>query len=199
MSPVLPDLGSVRAVFLAAQLFQRVENRTENVGLVIRDFGVGEILETFGALNDGGDALEAHAGVHVPGGQRRKGAVGIRIELDENEVPDFDATGIAFVHQAALGIASGREVDVQFGARAAGAGVAHHPEIVLLAAINDVDGGIEPGGAEFFRPAIPRLLVALGRVALGFVGIVNRGVKALRRKFPYCRRPVPMPSRSLPF
>ena len=39
--------------------------------------------------------------------------------------------------------------------------------------------GIEPGGAEFFGPAIPRLLVELGRVALGFVGLINRGVQAL--------------------
>ena len=46
----------------------------------------------------------------------------------------------------------GREIDVQFGAGTARAGVAHHPEIVLLVAVDDVDGGIEPGGAEIRRP-----------------------------------------------
>ena len=44
--------GSVRAVFLAAHLFDRVEDRAEDVGLVVGDLGVGEIRETFRALDD---------------------------------------------------------------------------------------------------------------------------------------------------
>ena len=55
--------------------------------------------------------------------------------------------GVARVDQRAAGVARGREVDVQFGARAARAGVAHHPEVVLLVAVDDVDGGIESGRA----------------------------------------------------
>ena len=53
---------------------------------------------------------------------------------------------------AAVGVAVGREVDVEFGARAARAGVAHHPEIVLLVAVDDVDLRVESGGAEFLGP-----------------------------------------------
>ncbi len=74
--------------------------------------------------------------------------------------------GVAFVHERAAGVAGGREVDVDFGARAARAGVAHHPEIVLLVAVDDVDGGIESGAAEFLGPEVPGFLIELARVAL---------------------------------
>ena len=95
-------LGKRRAVFLAAQFFQRVENGPENVGLVVGNLGVGKVGKIFRALNDAGDALETHAGVHVLGGQRREGAVGVGVELDEDEVPDLDAAGVAFVHELPL-------------------------------------------------------------------------------------------------
>ena len=51
----------------------------------------------------------------------------------------------------------GREVNVHFGARAARAGVAHHPEIIFLVAGDDVDLGIESGGAEFLAPKYRKL------------------------------------------
>jgi len=44
-----------------------------------------------------------------------------------------------------------------------------------------VDGGIEPDRAEFFRPEVPGFLVALGRVAEGFVGAVDGRVNAIGR------------------
>ena len=153
------------AVFLAAQLLQLVENRAENVGLVVRNLCVGEIFEAFRALNDARDALEAHAGVHVLGRQRRERAVRVGIELDEDEVPNFDAAGVAFVHQLAFGVAAGREVNVDFRARAARAGVAHHPKVVLLAAGTDVDLGVEPGSGEKFFPMVVGFLVEFGRLA----------------------------------
>jgi hypothetical protein len=67
-----------------------VEGRLEDVGLVVRRLG-GEILEALRRGVDAGDALEAHAGVDVFGGQRGEGAVGVRVELDEDVVPDLDA------------------------------------------------------------------------------------------------------------
>ena len=36
-----------------------------------------------------------------------------------------------------------REIDVEFRAGTARAGFAHHPEIIFLVAVDDVDGGIE--------------------------------------------------------
>ena len=122
----------------AAQFLDLVEDRAENIGLVVRD-RAGEIGEVFRALDDRGDALEAHAGIDVALGQGREGAVGVGVELDEDEVPDLDATRIVGVDQRAAGVARRREIDVELGARAARAGVAHHPEVVLLVAVDDVD------------------------------------------------------------
>src|ERR1035437_6820853 len=62
------------AEILAAHLLQAVEDWAEDVGLVVRNLCGGEIFETFRALDDAGDALEAHAGVHMLRGQRREGA-----------------------------------------------------------------------------------------------------------------------------
>ena len=176
--------GSVDAYFLPLSLFEFVEDRAEDVGFVVGDLGVGEIGEAFRALNDGGDALEAHAGIDMLGGQRRETCRRVRVELDEDQVPDLDALGTAFVHERAFGVALRREVDVDFGARTARAGFAHHPEIVFFVAVDDVDFGVEAGGAEFLRPKIPRFLVEFARIAFGFVRAVNRGVEAVRREFP---------------
>ena len=153
-------------VFFPAQLFDGVKNRAENIRLVIRD-GRAEVGEIFCALEDAGHALETHAGVHVLGGQRRKRAVGIRVELDENEVPDLDALGTAFVHQRALGVALLRKINVQFAARAARAGFAHHPEIVFAIARNDVNHWV-------LHPA--RIISSAQNIAASWSAIFNGDV-----------------------
>ena len=47
------------------------------------------------ALQDPADALEAHAGVDVLGRQRLELAVGVAVELDEDQVPDLDDRGFS--------------------------------------------------------------------------------------------------------
>src|SRR5207245_10649111 len=168
------------AVCFAAELLQLVENWAEDVGLVVGDYAA-EVGEVFRVLNDAGDALEAHAGIDVPGGQRREAAVGIRIELDENQVPDFDAARVSLVYQLALRVAFRRQVHVDFGAGTARAGLAHHPEIIFPAAVNNVDFRVEAGGAEFPGPAVISFLVEVARIALGLVGRIDRRVEAVFR------------------
>ena len=109
----------------------------------------------------------------MPGGKRHKGAVRIGVVLDENQVPNLDALPVVGVDEAALRVAPGREVDVQLAARAARAGVAHHPEVVVLVAIDNMHGGIESSCGEDRRPAVIRLLVKLARVA--FARLVHGG------------------------
>ncbi len=115
---VLPcTSGSVLAYFFAAQLFQLVENWAENVGLVIRSRSrkIGEILC---ALNDCYGALETHSGIDVARCQRDIfGMAGVtaagyrlRVELDENQIPNFDAARIIFVHERATGVAVRRQI-----------------------------------------------------------------------------------------
>ena len=82
-----------------------------------------------------------------------------RVELNENEIPDFYAAGVALVHERALGVAGGREIDVEFGARAARAGFAHHPEVIFLVAGNNMDERVEAGRPEILRPIHRRLLI----------------------------------------
>ena len=170
MSPVAAGSGQGGAVSLAAHLFDLVEDGAEDVGFVVGDVA-GEIGEVLRVLHDAGDALEAHAGIDVLGGQGGEGAVGVGVELDEDQVPDFDARGVAFVDQRAFGVARGGEIDVHFGARTAGAGFAHHPEVVLLVAVDDVDFRVEAGGAEFLGPAVVGFLVEFAGVALVWPGL----------------------------
>jgi len=82
---------------------------------------------------------------------------------------------------------------MDLGARAAGAGVAHHPEVVLLVAVNDVDGGVEALAAEDVGPDVVGFLVEIGRVVLGLVGRINGGEKALRRHAPDLGEQLPAP------
>ena len=43
--------------------------------------------------------------------------------------------------------------------RAARAGVAHHPEVILLVTVDNMHGGIKAGGGEDLRPIIVCLLI----------------------------------------
>ena len=175
--------GQGGAVFLAREFFEAAEEGGEDVALVVGDHA-GEVLEVLRALHDAGDAFEAHARVDVAGRERAEGAVRVGVELDEDQVPDLHAAGVAAVDERALRVAFGRQVDVEFGARTAGAGLAHHPEVVLLVAVDDVHFRVEAGGAELLGPDVPGLLVELGRIALGLVRLVDRGVEAVLREFP---------------
>ena len=80
---------------------------------------------------------------------------------------------------------------MQFAARAARAGVTHHPEIVLLVAVDDVHGGIQPGGGEDGRPAVVRLLVEFARVALA--RLVDGGEEPFLREPPDAGEQLPGP------
>lgn len=97
----------------------------------------------------------------MAGGEVAEGAVAFGIVLDEDEVPDFDALVGTLVDEGALRGSFGREVHMQFGAGAAGAGFAHHPEVVLHIAVDDVDVGVQSFAAEVFGPAVPCFLVDL--------------------------------------
>ena len=72
------DVGLVVfTVLLVGKLRQFLDQRLEHVGVVVR------LL----ALNSHAEAFEAHAGIHVLGGQRHQLAGGQTVELHENEIP----------------------------------------------------------------------------------------------------------------
>ena len=98
------------------------------------------------------------------GGQRLQRTVGLAVELHEHEVPDLDYQVMALIDQGdavnfgALFVAA--KVDVDLAAGAAGAGVSHFPEIVMLVAEDDVTLG------QIFEPLLPCLFVHRHSVTL---------------------------------
>ena len=178
-------------VAFAAQFFDLSEKRKENVGFVIRDARAGKIGQSLGALDHRADPLKAHAGIHMARGQWDESAVGIGIELNEDQVPDFNALGGTFVDQRPTGVALRGEVDMKLRARTARTGLAHHPEVVFLVPGNNVDLGVEASGAEMYRPVIPSFLIKLARITRG--RRIDGGIKARRGKFPPINEKLPGP------
>ena len=86
------------------------------------------------ALHHSADALQAHAGIDRRLGQRRHRAVCGTVVLHEDEVPHLDIAIAVFVGRAGRPAGNVRAViEEDLGARAAGTGVSHRPEVGLFA------------------------------------------------------------------
>ena len=73
---------------------------------------------------------------------------------------------------------------MKLAARAAGAGVAHHPEVVFLVAVDDVDFRVKAGGAELRGPGVIGFLVEVAGVAFGLVGGIDRRIEPVLGELP---------------
>ena len=121
-----------RGIGGAGDLLCRVEQTAEQVDLVVRVH----------VLHHGRDALEPHAGVHRGLRQWRHPAVGGALELHEHQVPDLDVAVAVLVGAARRAAGDlGAMVVEDLGAGAAGTGVAHRPEVRLLAQAHAALGG----------------------------------------------------------
>ena len=183
-------------ILATGNLLDAAEDGAEHVRAVIRH-AAGEIRETPGALHHGAGTLEAHAGIHMAGRQRAEGTIALGIVLNEHEVPDFDALVAVAIHQAALRVALGGQVHVQLRAGAARAGLAHHPEIILHAAIHHVHLRVHALGGEEGSPGIVGLLVKLTGVALGLIRGIHGGIQALHGESPALHDELPGPGDGL--
>ncbi len=74
-------------------------------------------------------------------GQGREGAIGVGVKLNKDQIPDFDIERVVGIDEFGAAVAVRSEVDVQLGAGAARARVAHHPEVVFAVAGEDLLGG----------------------------------------------------------
>jgi len=89
-------------------------------------------------LEDAGEPLEAQAGVHSGGGQRRQGSIEGELELHEHEIPDLQparamlrVVGRTEVTLAELLAA----VEMDLRARPRRAGISHPPEVLLVSVL----------------------------------------------------------------
>ncbi len=105
-----------------------LHDRHDEIGIVVGG----------GILQNGDDPFEAHAGIDARLGQRRHVAGLVAVELHEHQVPDLKKA-VALASQPAVRAAAegGAPVDMDFGARTAGAGIAHRPEIVFFTEPDD--------------------------------------------------------------
>ncbi len=150
-------LAELRGVLVARQLAGRPDDRHEQVGVVVAAL----------VLEDGDDPLQAGTGIDVLGGQRHEIARRLAVELDEDEVPQLDVPGAVAVdaalvaRDALLVAAVGAQIDVDLAARAAGAGLAHFPEVLFLAEREDAlrrqGGQLRPEPRRLGRPGAGRL------------------------------------------
>jgi len=80
---------------------------------------------------------------------------------------------------------------MDFAARTAWTGLAHHPEIVFFVPEDDVRFRVESFLVENFGPDVVRFLIEIRWLARA--GFINSGVKAVGGKFPDLRQQLPSP------
>ena len=161
------DLGvGAFVILVSGKLLYPADEAGEDVGVVVG----------FLALEHCAEALEAHAGVDILGGKRFEGAVGLAVELHEDEVPYLDDERVVVVDERGAGdlrlVLLAAEVYVDLAAGAAGAGVAHLPEVVVLVPKEYLLRG------EMLHPGLAGLLVEGGPVLGG--AFEDRHVEVLR-------------------
>ena len=175
-------------VRLADDQRHHVQQRPEQIGVVVVRH----------ALHHRRDPLESRTGVDRGLGERLEHAVRLPVELHEHEVPDLkEAPRFGALHERllrelrahAIGPLAGRsrrelevlrnvrQVDVDLRAGAAGAGIGHLPEVVLLAEPVDATRG-DPSD---FAPERARLVVVLVN---GDADMLDRDLQLLGDELP---------------
>ena len=116
----------IRAIRYSCNFCYFSEQRSKNIGIVI----------ALCALKHHAKTLESHTRIHMLCRQRNQRTVSLPVVLDKYVVPDFNNLRMVVVNEFIAGDFSFfsfiTNVDMNFGARAAWAGVAHFPEIILF-------------------------------------------------------------------
>ena len=156
------------------------------VGIDAGEIGAGanegaekvDVIIVVYALQDGGDALEPHAGVDRRARQVNPLAARQGLELHEHEIPDLDEAVAVRVRRAGRTARNVLPVIVEnLRARPAGAGVAHRPEIVGRRDADDPRLG-ESGDLP---PQVERLVVI----------VIDGDGKLFRRQAEVARQQIP--------
>ena len=144
-------------------------------------------------LQDGSQALQAHASVYTWRRQVIQAAVSLHVELHEHVVPDFNEAVTVFT--GAAGWAAGDVLAMvikNLAARPARAGVSHHPEVVrrVFFALVVANAHNAVGGqANLVVPDVVGLLVVN----------VDGGQQLFRRQFVDFGQQFPTPQQRIAF
>ena len=123
--------------------------RHEQVRLIIRDHSLQHCRQP----------LQPRTGINRRLGQRIQLSAGVAVELHEHQIPDLDisAAGAAKGTIPMSQIGSSRtHVIVNLAARTAGAGIAHLPEVVFQAELEDAIFGYALADPQIVGLGIPR-------------------------------------------
>ena len=163
------------------QLGGLADQALEQIDLVVR----------MDMLEHRGQAFQTHAGVHARRRQRYERAVRLAIELHEDVVPDLDVAVPVLVRGARGTAGDVLAVVVEdLGARTAGAGIGHLPEIVRCIGralvVADAHDALRRQ-ADHVVPEVVGLVV----------GVVDRDQQALLGKLPDLGQQLPRPGDGL--
>ncbi len=159
------NIGSFRCTISYTRFIcNKLNERHKNIRIIVGGF----------ALQHPHQALKAHAGVHVAGGQRLQRAILQAVKLHKHNVPNLNYLVVIAVYQrpAIHGgyLLIGTAVVMYFRAGAAGASFAHLPKIIPLAA------GQNMAFIDILFPVIPGFLVLLQ--TFPFIALKNGDIQA---------------------
>ena len=122
---------SICPVFDTRQGSDRLDHRSEDIGIVVRSLALHRHTET----------LEAHPRVDDTIRQGLERTISLAVVLHEDEVPDLDDLWVALIDERKAvyspSLLVGANIYMDLGARTAGALVTHLPEVVVLIAVDD--------------------------------------------------------------
>ena len=156
-------------VFPARHILDMPDNLMKEIAVVV----------TVYSLHYGCQPLKSHSRIDIRFGQGGQSSGRVTVELREDEVPYLDVAS-AFAFDIAVRLPAAdffTLVEVDFGAGAAGTGIAHGPEIILFTQAEDPLGG----ELHLFIPYLERLVVVL---VDAHPQLVRRDTHDLRQKFP---------------
>ena len=173
----------VAQIFFAGFTRGRSDQLFEQVDLVVA------VL----VLQNGGQPLQPHTGIHAGCGQGFERAVALHVELHEHVVPDLDIAVTVGVGRPRWATRNGGAVIVEnFAAGTAGAGIGHHPEIVggVFGAlvVADTHHALRRQ-SDLFCPDVVGLVIV----------DVDRGPQFVRRQLVDLGQQFPRPRQRLPF
>ena len=178
--------GRSRAViFYAYLLGNKLNKRLKHVGVVVG----------LHARHGHHQALEAHAGIDVLGGQLHQAFVGEALEFHEHIVPHFHHLRVVGVDQlpARFGGYFGlvAQIDMNFGARPARTRVAHFPEVIFLIS------GQNPVVGSVLTPQVLRL--GIGGELVAGVALEIRDVETVFGQLIHVGKQLPGPGNGVFF